>query len=414
MSLSKKVLFNTFAQFINRFVIAGSAFLVSLLIARIFGARGFGEYAKSTTFIAFFYLFADFGMNAYILREITHNPAREKEIVGNLFGLRLIVGIILTLLAFLVTFILPYDAVRNEGFTPVAKQAIQVLTILVLYQAFLNTTNIIFQKHLKYEQSTLANIVGSIVTLIAVIVFLYFKSPLPIVLFGYSIGSLFAGIILFIFVKKLFIHFTPLFSWLEFKKIILNSLPLGLTLVFNLVYFRADVFILTLFRTTTEVGTYGLAYKFFEFPLTLPAFFANSLYPIFLARVNDKKLFKETVVKAGLFLLGSSIIVLLGFYLCAPLLVFVRKDFYPSIEVLRILSLSTPVFFLSSLSMWIMITFGKNKQLLIIYFLGMIANVILNLIFIPFYGTYAAAMITLISEFFILLVSGAVAIKLVW
>lgn len=339
MSLSKKVLFNTFAQFINRFVIAGSAFLVSLLIARIFGARGFGEYAKSTTFIAFFYLFADFGMNAYVLREITHNPAREKKIVGNLFGLRLIIGIILTLLAFLVTFILPYDAVRNEGFTPVAKQAMQVLTILVLYQAFLNTTNIIFQKHLKYEQSTLANIIGSIVTLIAVIVFLYFKSPLPVVLFGYSIGSLFAGIILFVFVKKLFIHFTPLFSRAEFKKIILNSLPLGLTLVFNLVYFRADVFILTLFRTTTEVGTYGLAYKFFEFPLTLPTFFANSLYPIFLARVNDKKLFKETVVKAGLFLLGSSIIVLLGFYLCAPLLVFVRKDFYPSIEVLRILSL---------------------------------------------------------------------------
>ncbi|MCL5019001.1 MAG: flippase [Patescibacteria group bacterium] len=414
MSLSKKIVFNTFAQFFNRFAIAGSAFLVSLLLARYFGARGFGEYAKATTFIAFFYLFADFGMNAYVLREITHNPDREKEIVGNLFGLRLIVGVILTLLSFLVTFILPYDSLRNEGFTPVSKQAIMVLSILVLYQAFLNTTNVIFQKHLKYAQSTLASIVGSLVTLVAVVIFLYFRSSLPIVLFGYSIGCLFSSIILLNFVKKLFIHFTPLFNWREYKNIIFRSLPLGLTLVFNLVYFRADVFILTLFRTTTEVGTYGLAYKFFEFPLALPTFFANSLYPILLNRVKDKELFKETIIKAGLFLLGLSVIVLLGFYIGAPLLVFIRKDFYPSIEVLRILSLSMPVFFLSSLSMWIMITFGKNKQLLIIYFLGMIINIILNLIFIPFYGAGAAAIITLISESLILIASGMVALKLVW
>lgn len=412
MSLSRKIIFNTFAQFLNRFAIAGSAFVVSLLIARYFGVRGFGEYAKATTFIAFFYLFADFGMNAYVLREITHNVAKEKEVVGNLFGLRLIIGIILTLLAFLVTFILPFDAVRNEGFTPVAKQAIQVLSILVLYQAFLNVTNVIFQKHLKYEQSTLANIIGSIVTLVAVIIFLYFKSPLPVVLFSYSIGSLFAGIILFFLVKKLFIHFTPLFSGNEFKKIIINSLPLGLTLVFNLVYFRADVFILTLFRTTTEVGTYGLAYKFFEFPLTLPTFFANSLYPILLARVKNKALFKQTVIKAGLFLLGLSVVVLLGFYFCAPLLVFIRKDFYPSIEILRILSLSMPVFFLSSLWMWILITFGKNKQLLTIYFIGMLVNIIFNLLLTPAYGVNAAAIITGVSELLIMIVSGWFALKL--
>lgn len=413
MSIRRKVVFNTFIQFINRFVISGSAFIVSLLIARVFGPRGFGEYSKATTFIAIFYLFADFGLNALVLREVSNQPQNEKKIIGNLFGLRLVAGLILTLIALFITLFLPYDAIRNEGFTPVAKGAIMALSILVLYQAFLNTANVIFQKHLRYELSTWASIVGSIITIIAVLVLLLFKNSLPVVLLGYGIGAVFASIILLGFVKKLYIHFTPLFSFNESKKLIINSLPLGLTLVFNLVYFRADVFILTLFRTTTEVGTYGLAYKFFEFPLTLPTFFANSLYPILLARSNDKNLFKKTVLKAAFFLLGISIITLLGFYIFAPLLQFIRQDFYPSIYVLRLLSLSMPVFFLSSLFMWILITFGKNKELLLIYFLGMVINIILNLVFIPSYGITAAAFITLFSELLIMVASGWVAIRLV-
>lgn len=413
MSVRKKVIFNTFIQFVNRFIIAGSAFLVSLLIARVFGPRGFGEYSKATTFIAFFYLFADFGFNAYVLREIANQPHNEKKIIGNLLGLRLIAGLILTLVALFITFFLPYDAIRNEGFTPVAKGAIMAISILVLYQAFLNTTNVIFQKHLRYELSTFANIVGSIVTVIVVLILLLFKMSLPVILLGYGVGGICASIILFFYVKKLYIHFTPLFSLEESKKIIISSLPLGLTLVFNLVYFRADIFILTLFRTTTEVGTYGLAYKFFEFPLTLPTFFANSLYPILLARSNDKKLFKTTFLKAGLFLFTLSIVTLLGFYVFAPLLKFIRADFYPSIYVLRLLSLSMPIFFISSLFMWVLITFGKNKELLLIYFLGMIVNIILNLIFIPSYGITAAALITLFSELLVLIISGWVAVKLV-
>ncbi len=63
--------------------------------------------------------------------------------------------------------------------------------------------------------------------------------------------------------------------------------------------------------------------------------------------------------------------------------------------------------------MWILITHGKNKQLLVIYFLGMLVNIFLNLLFIPTYGITAAAIITLISEFLIMFASGWIAVKLV-
>lgn len=413
MSLRKKIIFNTLAQVVNRLVLAGSAFLVSLLIARFFGARGFGEYSKATTYIAIFYLLTDFGFNAIVLREINNNPNKEKDIISNLFGLRLLGGLILTILVIVSTFFLPYDALRNEGFTPIAKSAIIVLSLLVIHQGFLNTTNLIFQKHLRYEQSTIASIVGSIAMLISVFILIMFTKSIPVILIGYSLGALVTSVLGFVFVKKLYLHFVPSFSITESKKLIKQALPLGLTLIFNLVYFRADVFILTLFRTTSEVGTYGLAYKFFEFPLSIPTFFANSLYPILLERSNNKAVFKQTIIKAALFLLGLSFIILFIFYLLSPLLAYIRKDFFPSVAVLRLLSLSTPMFFISSLFMWILIIHGKNKQLLFIYFAGMIINILLNLMFVPLYGITAAAIITLISEFLIMIVSGWQAIKLV-
>lgn len=410
--LKGKILFNTAIQLINRFAIAGSAFIVSLLIAYFFGPRGFGEYAKATTFIALFYLVTDFGLNAVALRDMTHDPSHQKGIVNNLFGLRTIGSIVLIAVALIITYFLPYNASINEGFTPVAKGAIASISILILYQAFLNTTNLIFQKNLKYEQSTIANVVGSIVTVLAVGLFVYLGFPLPLVLLGYAIGALIGSVILYYFTKRLDPSFAFTFNMQRSILLIKRAFPLGLTLVINLVYFRADVFVLTLFRTTSEVGVYGLAYKFFEFPLTIPTFFANSIYPILLIRSKDKKLFIKTSIKAGLFLIGLSFITMIGLYLGAPLLQYIRSDFAPSIEVLQLLSFSTPIFFLSSLFMWIMITYGKNKLLMIIYLVGMIFNIVLCIKFIPAYGVTAAALITFVSELLILILSGLYSIRL--
>ncbi len=412
VGLRGKILFNTIIQFVNRFAISGSAFIVNLIVAFYFGARGYGEYAKATTFIALFYLFTDFGLNAVTLRDMTHDQKHQKGIVNNLFGLRTIASVILVILALIITYFLPYNSVANEGFTPVAKFAIASLTILILYQAFLNTANIIFQKNLRYEQSTIANIIASLTTVVTVYLLVIKGFSLPVVLLGYGVGGIVGAIALYYFTKRLDPSFAFAFSKDKSIDLIKRAFPLGLTLIFNLVYFRADVFVLTLVRTTTEVGTYGLAYKFFEFPLTIPTFFANAIYPILLIRSKDKKLFVKTSIKAGLFLFGLSIITTIGLYLGAPFLKYIRSDFSPSIQILQLLSFSTPLFFISSLFMWILITYGKNKMLMIIYFIGMIFNIALCVMFIPAYGTNGAAIITLVSEALVLILSGFYSLRL--
>ena len=77
--------------------------------------------------------------------------------------------------------------------------------------------------------------------------------------------------------------------------------------------------------------------------------------------------------------------------------------FAPSKAPLVILASGIPFFFLSALLWHILIIYGKQKNLVLVYGLGFIFNLAANLIFIPKFGYIAAAVNTVVSEAFILL-----------
>ncbi|MFA6446622.1 MAG: polysaccharide biosynthesis C-terminal domain-containing protein, partial [Candidatus Paceibacterota bacterium] len=184
--------------------------------------------------------------------------------------------------------------------------------------------------------------------------------------------------------------------------------PLGITLLFNTVHFRADIFVLTLTRPTIEVGIYGLATKFFEFPLAIPTFFMNAVYPLLLTSLSNdnKKQWSRMIRESAMFLVSFSLLVVVAGYVLAPLLVTIKEEFAASILPFRILVFTLPLFFLSSLFMWILIAQGKTWQLVWVYGIAMVVNVVLNVMFIPQFGYTAAAIITGISEGVVLLLLG--------
>jgi O-antigen/teichoic acid export membrane protein len=64
----------------------------------------------------------------------------------------------------------------------------------------------------------------------------------------------------------------------------------------------------------------------------------------------------------------------------------------------RILLLSLPFFFTTSFLQWTLITLGKQKYLMIVYFFSTLLNIVLNVIFIPQFSYVACATITVVSE----------------
>lgn len=398
----KKVFTNTFAQVVGKAFTATSSLIVTILIGKNLGPTGYGQFTQVFVFVGYFYTVVDFGLNAIYVRS-----AEEKNEVIKLrllVGLRSVLALIFSLTAVIIAFFLPYDVQTNTGFAPNVKLGIAIAASTILSHALFTSANAFFQKKLSYQYSAIASTVSALTTLaVATFVSLTTRG-----FYGYILAYVASGISLvttayFLLFKKTKEPIIPKIDLESWGNLIRRSWPVGLSLLFNLVYFRIDVFILSKFKSSYEVGIYGLAYQIFESSLALPIFFANSIYP-FLVEASKKSVFRlRRTIKFWLLILFLISITLIFFLIAVSYLIeLVDPRFGPSRPVLVILSLGVPFFFLSVVLWNGLIAAGKQKYLLIIYASGAVINVVVNYLTIPVYGYYAAAVTTVISEGIIL------------
>ncbi|MDP3733449.1 MAG: oligosaccharide flippase family protein, partial [Candidatus Daviesbacteria bacterium] len=231
-------------------------------------------------------------------------------------------------------------------------------------------------------------------------------APVYVMVLGYVLawGIHASGTLLF--VLKFAKNTLPVFDFKYIFKLFKEVLPLSATLILNVLYFRADSFILAYFKNPAEVGVYNLAYQVFQSILVLPTFIMNSYYPMMLQARKISKI-------APLILLFLSFSILLTTYYLSPFIIklITGSGFVGSVESLRILSFGFPAYFLSALLMWVMVAKKMYKKLLIVYGLGLIVNIAANLYFIPLYGYVAASWITGISEYLILAMQAVILFK---
>lgn len=396
------VIKNTAIQVIGKVVTAGSTLLIIQLSSRYLGLEGFGEYSIILAYSAYFYILTDFGLNAIATKRITQNESETENYFSSLLSLRLIGSIGLIIVALSILAFLPYSTQIKIG--------ILFSLLTVIAQAIFVNCNMLFQAKLRYDQAVIASVLGSLVSLS--LAYLSFQlggglySLVLSVVFGYLVMALCALIFARAYAPIRLKVNLPL--W---RDVFISALPLSLTIIFNLTYFKADSFILSVsplkphLGLTNEqaTGLYSMAYKIFEVILVLPVFFVNVLYPLMVkAHLSSFESFKQMVKRALLALFGLSLIAVVLMYSSSPFLIMIASggnpEFNPSVKVLQILSLSLPLFFLTNTLLWSIMTLGKQKVLAFFYATSAIINVGLNVWLIPQYGYIAAALTTGVTE----------------
>lgn len=397
ISATQRLVFkNTFVQLISRFFSSGSTFLIGILLARSLGAAGFGDLSKITTYVPFFYLIVDLGLNASFLRLRKEDKKIEWK---DLFALRLTIGALAVAASIAITFLLPYGT--DQGYTDLVRTGIFLYSLSIVTHAIITSANAMFQEHLEYDKNAVALVIGSLISVVGIF---YIQTSVLTAISLLLLGSAVTAILSLFFVAKR-TSIIPVVDWSRAKQLLIDTAPLSLTLLFNLLYFRIDSVILTINRPTYEVGVYNLAYKFFEFFLVIPVFFMNSLYPILLQQNNNTAVFNATLKKAGLFLLLLGVLTSCIVWVSSPLLPLINSSFSDATTILKILAVSFPIYFVSNLTLWTLITKRRHKALTIIYGSAMIINILSNLVFIPLYGPIASAVITVIGEGLVLVLS---------
>lgn len=371
----------TFWQIIGKVISSVSTFIILGIVARNYHEAGVGKFSLVLTYLAMFNLLSDFGFNAHELRD-------NRLVWPKLLGVRIIWSVILSIVALAILLFFSKELVEPTFFGILA----------ILGSAIFVTCNLIFQKKQRYDLSILASSIGTIAGLIAYIWLATIKLPVSFLLYANSLSWIVIAFFSLILVKKFLPSFSPIFDKRYSINLFKECWPIAATLGLNVVYFRADAFILAYFKGFSQAGVYNLAYSIFQAALVLPTFVMNAYYPILLK--GAQKIKTVALLLIAVALVGTLLTLIFSSQIISAL---TGKGFGGSAQALQILSLSFPAFFLSSLLMWVLISKGQYKKMLVIYAIGLIFNLAANFFYIPLFSYSAASVVTVISEYLILL-----------
>lgn len=395
-----KISQQTMWQIISKAATSLTTFVILSFVSRVYGQDGTGTFTLALAYLGFFFLASDLGLNAYFLPRLGFNSGEA----NSLFNARLIWSVVLIILANMIAFFLPF---ADTNF----RLLVLIGSVVITTSSILSSCNLIFQSQLKYEYPMAAVSLGAFLNLIVIVFLCLINAPLPLL----ALGTLVAGIIsclISLGLVREFYKFSLNFSQnLFFINTLKNAWPMMITLGLNTLYFRIDTFILSSIYPMSIVGTYNLAYQIFQAALVLPTYIINSFFPILVeTQKTQMNIFVKKITFVAVALFFISLAGVIATWILAPVIInlMTGSDFGGSAMSLRILSLGFPGFFLTSLLMIIMIIYGKYKTMAAIYTVGLLVNLLLNIVWIPQFSFIAASWVTVISEYVILILQAVI------
>lgn len=358
------------------------------------GVQAYGVYAAALAYLAIVTIFADGGLYLIFTREASRIGADERKILEAAWLLRVVAIVVTIIVAVVLALILPYQhAIRVGVLVGVWGVAFQLGS-----QLFMG----VFQKKLRLMAPAMAEVAGRLVQLTAVLVFAYLHRGVYFFLVAFVLGTIVTFFINLRGTQKL-IRFSlfPHPDKALLKKIFIEALPMGLSLVLSVIFFKVDSVMLSLMKPAQELAYYALAYKVLESLLFFPAMIGGLLLPIFSQASSEKAsgvaphlkssfdlyLFGGMPLAATLWVLSPRIVQILG-----------GQAFAPAVPALQVLLLALAVLFFGNLFGSTIVAIGKQKTLVYLYGFLTVVNIILNLVFIPHYSFMGAAWVTLVTE----------------
>ena len=367
--------------------------VVSPYLSRKLGATGVGIYSYTYSVVYYFMHLTLLGVVNYGNRTIAKVRDDKKKLsksFWSIYCLQLIMGTLMLSLYLLYIFV--FD---------VKYKLIGFIQSLFILSAMLDINWFFFGME-EFKKTITRNTIIKISN--AILIFLLVKEPGDVWKYTLIMGSMtcLSQFILWNYLRRYVVFVKVSFD--DIKKHIKPNLVLFIPVIAISIYKMMDKIMLGVFSGVTEVGFYENAEKIVNIPLTL----ITALGTVMLPRVSnlsakgDLKRIKEYILKSEQFVMFMSIAMCFGLicigYKFAPL--FFGKEFQKSGILIMLLSITLPFLsFANVLRTQYLIPNEKDKIYIKSVFLGALLNLIMNLIFIPFYGSIGACFGTIAAEF---------------
>lgn len=395
MAIARRIAYNVVFNVAAKIISTILALVAIGFITRYLGKSGFGDYSTVLAFFAFFGSFADLGLYSITAREISRPDANEKRILDNAFTLRLFSSILVFALTPILIYFLPYSGEVKLGILIAAASFVFSSTYMVL--------NGVFQKNLTMDKVALAEVLGKTLQVAIIILAVKYNLSFTTIILSVLAAMIFNFSAVFFFSRK-YVKINLQFDFTYWRSFLKDSLPLGISAIVIFIYFKIDTILLSVLKTSAEVGIYNAAYKVIENISFFPAMIIGLVFPIFSKNIfSDKEQFFHIANEtAKVFLILIVPIVIGTLFLSEGIINIIGGNaFSESANTLRILIFSLAFIFFGNFFNNILIAGNQQKKMLWAFVACAIFNVTANIILIPLFSYTGSAVISAVTEFFV-------------
>lgn len=408
MSATRLVAKNTLIQIVGKGISTVLGIAVIALVTRALLPEGFGQYTKVITFLSFFGIVADLGLTLITAQMISERGADEPRIVRNIFSFRLVTALIVFGLAPIAALFTPYTAIVKLGIA---------LTAWSFFFVSLQQTLIgIFQKHLVMHYPMIAENVGRL-ALVGVTIYATWRGENLLWYLGAVVIGNLANFLVTLWFARRYVHVG--FAWdrdviAEMWK---RAMPIAVSIVFNLIYLKADMLILSFVRPDAEVGLYGAAYRVIDILMMIPVMLMGVILPIATASWSggDTERVKRVLQKTfDAFVLYMIPVVCGGYIVAERVMQLVAGDkFIPAAAPLRILLLAFAAATVSTLFGHFIVALQKQRSVIWVYGTDAALSLAVYFVVVPAFGMFGAAWATFGSELYAAILLGWIVLRVV-
>jgi O-antigen/teichoic acid export membrane protein len=365
--------------------------VVTLIVVRALGSSGFGEWSTIFAITQIATNFGELGLNQVAISRAASDPAEERDWLGALVSLRLLIAVPTTILALAgVVLIAPTETVRIAGVLIAA-------TILVGAPSAISA---VFQLRVRNDITIAVMTLGSVLWGVGAIAVSITSKRID----AFAAVFLAAAAITTGVTVVLALRLSPIrlvFSKRRWRSLLRVGLGVGAAGILVTLYVKLDQVLVFEFAGSRQAGLYGAAYRILDQIQFIPISVMTTLFPLIAAAYpRDRARVRALLQTAGEYLTMASL----------PALAFTVVAADPIIRLLFGSAFEEAAPALPILmGAFVSISFGYLAGNMVVILelqnrffryaaVGLLINASLNILLIPRYGFLAAAWITLATE----------------
>jgi O-antigen/teichoic acid export membrane protein len=387
--MNRKI-FNNFLDLVAGAGLSKGLYLVAVVIAaRALGPEEWGVFSYSFAVLALLHVISDFGFHTLIMRDAAAGRF-GRQMFWQITLWRIAFGVIATL-SVLFWF-------ANSDVSEQLRWTFACLSVSIVFRAYYSSVRSVFLGLEKTKLTVVLDVIlfGGFLTVIAFQVWADTSASLGIAFAWLLATVLCAGAALSFAKKYLFQVSDSPTGQLSGLTLIRSAFPFVLINALVIVFHRIDQLMIKEMRDVVDVGYYAVAYQLFEALVLLPGLLAISLFPYMVKSEQNTR--RALFLNASLSAISTGAVALLCWFFADSLILILFGSFYEaSIDVLAVLLIGLPFLAITTTVAHGLFAKGKEKMSALATGTALLANILLNLLWIPDFGMVGAAWATAVA-----------------